>query len=149
MTRQFGRFEILKKIATGGMAEIHVAKMEGVEGFEKLVVIKLLLKELAEDQKFVQMFLNEARLASRLNHPNVVQIYDLGVSDGEYYIAMEFIHGESLYRLAKARRKQKKLVPLQYTLRVASQVCEGLHYAHTKIDVHGNPMNRPRAHRSP
>src|SRR5690349_16887920 len=78
------------------MAEVFLAKQAGVEGFEKLVVIKRILPQLLKEQDFVKMFINEARLAARLNHPNIVQIFDLGKIDGLYFIAMEFIHGEDI-----------------------------------------------------
>jgi len=135
-----GRYQLLKEIAIGGMAEIHVAKQTGVEGFEKLVVIKKILPQFARDPHFVKMFLNEARLAARLSHPNVVHIYDLGYANGVYYIAMEYIHGENLSGVTYACRQQKRTIPLEHVLKMVSQVCEGLHYAHTKTDVQGKPL---------
>ena len=83
------RYEPLKKLATGGMAEIFLAKQSGLEGFEKVVVLKRILPHLASDDEFVSMFLDEARIAAKLSHPNVVQIYDLGKADDTFYIAME------------------------------------------------------------
>jgi len=135
-----GRYELLKEIAIGGMAEIHVAKQTGVEGFEKLVVIKKILPQFARDPHFVKMFLNEARLAARLSHPNVVHIYDLGYANGVYYIAMEYIHGENLSGVTYACRQQKRTIPLEHALKLVSQICEGLHYAHSKTDVRGKPL---------
>jgi serine/threonine protein kinase len=135
-----GRYQLLKEIAIGGMAEIHVAKQTGVEGFEKLVVIKKILPQFARDPHFVKMFLNEARLAARLSHPNVVHIYDLGYANGVYYIAMEYIHGENLSGVTFACRKQKRTIPLEHALKMVSQICEGLHYAHTKTDVRGKSL---------
>src|SRR5262245_611409 len=93
---QFGRYLLLKRLAVGGMAEIWLAKQTGLEGFEKLVVVKRILSHLATEHVFVQMFLDEARLAASLNHQNVVQIYDLGQEQGSYFIAMEFIAGHDL-----------------------------------------------------
>ena len=141
MTQQFGRFQLLKKIATGGMAEIHIVKQRGMGGFEKLVVIKKLLEKLTANRQFVQMFLNEAKIAARLSHPNVVQIYDLGFADGNFFIAMEYIQGENLRAMFKVCRREKTAVPLEHILKIASQICEGLHHAHTKTDVFGNPLN--------
>ncbi len=136
-----GRYRLLKKLAVGGMAEVYIAKQKGVEGFEKLVVIKMLLPKFTSDRQFVTMFLDEARLAARLSHPNVVHIYDLGLADGKYYIAMEYIHGENLSSIRKTCRKNKETAPLEITLKIFSQACEGLHHAHTKTDIQGNPLN--------
>jgi serine/threonine-protein kinase len=141
MGQQFGKFQLLKKIATGGMAEIHLAKQRGMEGFEKLVVIKMILPHLANNQEFVQMFLDEARIAARLNHPNIVQIFDLGRAGGTYFIAMEYIQGENLRTIAKAARKAGKPLPLGHIVKIMSQACEGLYYAHTKQDTSGKPLN--------
>ncbi len=140
MNERIGRFQLLKKIASGGMAEIYIARQYGVEGFEKLVVIKKLLPELTKNSQFMQMFVNEAKLAARLNHPNIVQIYDLGFTEGSYFIAMEFIQGEDLVSLVKTCRKRGAALPMHYSIRIVSQVCEGLHFAHTKADVLGNPL---------
>ncbi len=141
MAQQFGKFKLLKKIAVGGMAEIHIAKQRGMEGFEKIVVIKTILPNLASNDEFVQMFLDEARIAARLTHPNIVQIYDLGRVGSTYFIAMEYVQGENLRTVAKACRKIKTSLPLQHTVKVISQACEGLHYAHTKQDTSGTPLN--------
>jgi serine/threonine protein kinase len=138
--KQIGRFLLLRPIARGGMAEIYLARQRGVEGFEKLVVIKMLLPQYTRDARFMSLFLNEAKLAARLSHPNIVQIYDLGLVGGTYYIAMEFIHGENLADILRAVRRQGKSLPQPLAVKVVSQVCEGLHYAHTKADVAGNPL---------
>jgi serine/threonine protein kinase len=89
MGERFGRYELLRKIATGGMAEIFLARAAGSEGFEKLMVVKLILPHLAASEGFVDMFLHEARVAVRLNHPNIPQILDVGEAEGTYFIAME------------------------------------------------------------
>ncbi len=141
MAQQFGKFKLLKKIASGGMAEIHIAKQRGMEGFEKIVVIKTILPNLASNEEFVQMFLDEARIAARLTHPNIVQIYDLGRVGSTYFIAMEYVQGENLRTVAKACRKKKAPLPLQHTVKVISQASEGLHYAHSKQDTSGAPLN--------
>jgi len=141
MSRQFGKFQLLKKIATGGMAEIHIAKQRGMEGFEKIVVIKMILPHLATNADFVNMFLDEARIAARLTHPNIVQIYDLGRAAGTYFIAMEYVQGENLRSISKVARKNDAPVPLEHTVKIASQACEGLHYAHMKNDTSGNPLH--------
>jgi serine/threonine protein kinase len=141
MARQFGKFQLLKKIATGGMAEIHIAKQRGMEGFEKIVVIKVILPHLATNQDLVNMFLDEARIAARLTHSNIVQIYDLGRAGGTFFIAMEYVQGENLRTIAKSARKQGNPLPLEHTVKIISQACEGLHYAHNKADTNGVPLH--------
>jgi serine/threonine protein kinase len=144
-----GKFQLLSEIATGGMAEIWIAKQQLEEGIEKLVVIKMLRPKLKKNREFVHMFLNEARIASRLTHPNVVQMYDLGYAAGNYFIAMEYIAGENLRTTTKACRKTGDKIPLPLSLAIISQACEGLHYAHTKTDVLGRPLNIVHCDMSP
>ncbi len=139
-TKDYGRYRLLKKLATGGMAEVFLAQQKGLEGFEKLLVIKRILPHLADDQEFVSMFLNEARIAARFNHPNIVQIYDLGKEEDTYFIAMEFIHGEDLGRIMRKAWQARAWIPVPIALRIIASVCEGLYYAHTKTDEHGNPL---------
>jgi len=136
----FGKYELLKKVGLGGMAELFLARQSGIEGFEKLIVIKRILPHLADSSEFVQMFLNEARLAARLNHPNVVQIYDLGRVAGTYFIAMEYINGVDLSRVLKKERKAKRFIPTEHAVKMMSYVCEALTYAHNHTDVQGNPL---------
>ena len=95
----YGRYQLVKKLATGGMAQIYLARQLGLEGFEKVMVVKRILPHLAENEDFITMFLDEARIAARLNHPNIVQIFDLGSQDETFYIAMEYIHGEDVRRV--------------------------------------------------
>src|SRR5260370_810706 len=111
------------------MAEGFLARQGGMEGFEKLVVIKRILPALNKEQGFVRMFLNEARVAARLNHPNVVQIFDLGKIDEQYFIAMEFVHGEDLRALVRHAGGQKKRPPLALICRILADTLAGLHYA--------------------
>jgi len=136
----FGKYELLKKVGLGGMAELFLARQSGIEGFEKLIVIKRILPHLADSAEFIQMFLNEARLAARLNHPNVVQIYDLGRVAGTYFIAMEYINGVDLSRVLKKERKARRFIPTEHAVKVMSYVCEALTYAHNHTDVRGNPL---------
>ena len=95
-SQQLGKYTLKEKIATGGMAEIWLSEQQGPGGFTKELVIKRILPHLASDQRFIQMFLDEARLAAQLTHPNIVQIYDLGEADGSYFIAMEYVKGHDL-----------------------------------------------------
>ena len=97
----YGEYQLLKKLATGGMAQIFLARQQGMEGFEKFLVVKRILPHLAENEDFIKMFLDEARIAARLNHPNIVQIFNLGAQDDSYFLAMEFIHGEDVRRVWK------------------------------------------------
>jgi serine/threonine protein kinase len=137
----FGRYQLLKKLATGGMAQIYLARQVGPEGFEKLLVLKRILPHLAENQDFITMFLDEARVAARLNHPNVVQIFDLGAQDASYFIAMEYIHGDDARRLAKQAERQGSPIPLALICRIIIEACAGLDYAHKKVDQSGRPLN--------
>ncbi|MBN2493687.1 MAG: serine/threonine protein kinase [Deltaproteobacteria bacterium] len=134
---RLGKYELLKRLATGGMAEIFLARQTGVEGFEKLVVIKRILPHLADQDRFVTMFLDEARLAARFNHSNVVQIYDLGHESGFYFIAMEYVHGEDIKSVVRRCAKQKQRIPIEHVIKIFSGVLAGLHYAHNQKDLEG------------
>jgi len=129
---RFGQFVLRERIATGGMAEIWQAQMQGVEGFEKLVAIKRILPHLAADQEFVGMFIDEAKIAARLNHPNIIHIYDLGKAADTYYIAMELVDGHDLKSIL--RRASERDFPMDPSLAifVASRVAAALDYAHRK-----------------
>ncbi|MDP2344707.1 MAG: serine/threonine-protein kinase [Deltaproteobacteria bacterium] len=138
---RFGKYTLLNRIAVGGMAEVFLARQEGLEGFEKTICIKRIRPHLSSQPNFVRMFLNEAKLAAQLNHPNVVQIYDLGRVNDSYFIAMEYISGRDMSRIIPKAEKAGIPFPMIYALRIASNVCEGLYYAHTKGDAYGNPLN--------
>ncbi|MFZ5445945.1 MAG: serine/threonine protein kinase [Myxococcota bacterium] len=137
----YGRYQLLKKLATGGMAQIYLARQLGPEGFEKLLVVKRILPHLAENEDFITMFLDEARIAARLNHPNIVQIFDLGAQDDSFFIAMEFIHGEDVRRVWKHADKVGRPIPLALICRIIIDACSGLDYAHKKPDAQGRPLN--------
>jgi serine/threonine-protein kinase len=137
----YGRYQLLKKLATGGMAQIYLARQLGPEGFEKFLVVKRILPHLAENDEFITMFLDEARIAARLNHPNVVQIFDLGAQDDSFFIAMEFIHGEDVRRVWKHADKVGKPIPLPLICRIIIDACAGLDYAHKKLDQSGRALN--------
>ncbi|MBN2694256.1 serine/threonine protein kinase [bacterium] len=138
---KYGRYYLLRHIATGGMAEIFLSKQLGLEGFEKLLVIKKILNQYAENQDFITMFLDEARLAAKLDHPNIVRIYDLGKQGNSYYIAMEYIAGEDLRGIMKKISQKGQLIPIQHTIHIISSISEGLDYAHKKKDPSGKPLN--------
>ncbi len=138
--QSFGKYQLVKKLATGGMAEVWLALQTGIEGFNRHVVVKRILPHLAEDPEFVQMFLNEAKIAARFNHPNIAQIYDLGEEGGQYYIAMEYIHGEDLGRVMRRAWSSQQWVARATAIRIIADACAGLYYAHTRTDEQGRPL---------
>ena len=138
---RFGPYELIKRIATGGMAEIFLARKAGVEGFEKFLVLKRILPHLAENEEFVQMFLHEAKVAVRLNHPNIVTVHDLGKADGAYFIAMEYIHGEDVRKLWRKSEAKRRPIPVPLVCRIVMDAAAGLSYAHRKSDAAGGPLN--------
>ena len=138
--RQFGRYELIEQIAAGGMAEIWLARQYGLPDFHRIVVVKKLNEDLKEDETFVRMFLDEARTSAQLTHPNVVQIYDLGFKDGEYFIAMEYIHGEDLVEVTHSAVEQAKLLPIGHVVRIVADALKGLHHAHTLVGSDGRPL---------
>jgi eukaryotic-like serine/threonine-protein kinase len=143
---RFGRYELLLVLGRGGMAELDLARLHGVGGFAKLVAIKRILPHLAQDRQFVEMFLNEGRIAAQLSHPNVCQVYELGEVDGELFLAMEYLDGLSWDELlAQSRVVLDAPARLRLTAGVLGQAAEGLHYAHQLRDVAGNPT--PVIHR--
>jgi len=138
---RFGKYRLIDRIAVGGMAEIFLANQADGEGLETPVVIKRIRPHLSKHASFVKMFLNEARLAAQLNHPNIVQIHDLGKIGESYFIAMEYIFGRDMRRIIPKAEEVGIPFPLVYALRIASDMCAGLHYAHQKVDLYGNPLN--------
>lgn len=136
----FGRYRLLRRIAVGGMAEIFLARHEGPGGFAKTVVVKRVLPHLADNPTLVQMFLDEARIASQFSHPNVVQVFDFGQEGGTYYLAMEYVQGENLQTLMRAARNAKRAIPLDIACRLVTPICAGLHHAHTLTDSSGNSL---------
>ncbi|MBN2493679.1 MAG: protein kinase [Deltaproteobacteria bacterium] len=141
MSQVFGKYRLERRIAVGGMAEIFLATHAGPEGFRKKVAIKRVLAPFAQNEHFVTMFLDEARLAARFSHPNIVQIFDLGEVHGEYYLAMEYVHGASLSMLLKACSQTQVKIPAEIAVKTISMACEGLHYAHNFADEDGVPLN--------
>jgi serine/threonine protein kinase len=139
--RAYGKYLLVRKLAEGGMAEIFLAKQVGVEGFERNVVIKRMLPHLSQVQDFVTMFLDEARLAASLAHPNIVQLSDLGHADGCYYICMEYLAGEDFAAVLRTARRRNEHVPLHIVLRIIADAGAGLHAAHEATDTAGKPTN--------
>jgi serine/threonine protein kinase len=137
---RFGPYQLIDRVAIGGMAEVFKAKREGVEGFEKIVAVKRILPHLSENKEFLDMFVDEAKMVAGLAHPNIVQIFDLGRIDKSYYIAMEYVHGRDLRTIMRRAREKGLRMPLDLSLRVVGQVCGALEYAHRKKDERGRPM---------
>jgi eukaryotic-like serine/threonine-protein kinase len=136
----FGKYYLLERINVGGMAEVFRAKAYGVEGFERLLAVKRILPNIAEDQEFITMFIDEAKIAVQLNHANIAQIFDLGVVDGSYFIAMEHIHGRDLRAIFERCRQRNEPMPIAQACFMAMKMCEGLDYAHNKRDQGGREM---------
>ncbi|MGZ5970840.1 MAG: serine/threonine protein kinase, partial [Polyangiales bacterium] len=135
-TLSFGKYRYVVDLGSGGMGDVFLAVAQGPQGFNKLQVIKRLRPELAQDPEFLSMFLNEARIAARLNHPNVVQTNEVSEQDDEYFIAMEYLEGQSLYAIGRRGR-----IPLALHLHVLAETCAGLHYAHDLLDFDGTPLH--------
>jgi len=136
----YGKYHLLERIAIGGMAEVFLAKSFGVAGFERLLVIKRILPHMAEDREFIDMFVDEARIASTLSHSGIAQILELGQEEAAYFIAMEFIHGKDLGRLQDRLQKRRRVMPIPLSVLVVSRLCEALEYAHRKTDSAGNSL---------
>ncbi|MCK5798141.1 MAG: protein kinase, partial [Deltaproteobacteria bacterium] len=134
----FGHYLLNRRIARGGMAEVFLATQHGPEGFERQVAIKRILPHLADSREFVEMFMDEARLAARLTHPNIAHIYEFGQVDDAYFIAMEYIDGVDLAPIFLAG--ERDLMPLAHVTRIAADVAAGLHYAHQQRSPDGRPL---------
>lgn len=132
-----GKYELLRKLASGGMAEVFLARQVGLDGFEKLVVLKRILPHLAENGEFVRMFLDEARTAADLRHANIVSIFEVGEDQGTFFIAMEFLHGQDVRRVQRHSVRTGIQIPLQHSLQMVADAAAGLHYAHSKADLAG------------
>ncbi|MGM0597089.1 MAG: protein kinase domain-containing protein [Myxococcota bacterium] len=138
--RPFGKYYLLERINVGGMAEVFLAKSFGSDGFEKLVAIKRILPNIAEDEEFIKMFIDEAKISVKLNHPNIAQITDLNQENGVYYIAMEYVHGKDARSIFEKCRSSRKPMSLAQACFIIMKVCEGLDYAHNKKDSNGNQI---------
>ncbi|MBA3539516.1 MAG: serine/threonine protein kinase [Deltaproteobacteria bacterium] len=127
---RLGRYELLARLATGGMGEIFLARLEGAAGFEKLVVVKRILPHLADDARFRQMLVDEARVTSKMAHANICQVHELGETDGQLYIVMEYMEGVTLLPLLRKASKEQRPLDFGFIAGVLQQTCDGLHYAH-------------------
>ena len=139
--RQFGKYQLLDQLAVGGMAELYRAKLTGAQGFEKLIAIKKILPHLLQEENLVKAFIDEAKLAALLHHENIIQIYDFGSMDNEYFIAMEYLFGKDLRAIIRAAAKKELPLGLENILYVISHICAGLDYSHHLKDLQGKPLN--------
>jgi serine/threonine protein kinase/CheY-like chemotaxis protein len=137
---RFGQYRLEERVAVGGMAEVWRASMSGLEGFRKTVAIKKILPHLADNEDFVAMFIDEAKLAAQLNHENLVDIYDLGKIDSDYFIAMEFVDGKDLRSILNCLRRVGDRMPLGLALFIAAKTAGALEYAHTRRGPEGEPL---------
>lgn len=131
---RFGQYVLQERIAAGGMAEVWKARMRGVEGFQKTVAIKKILPHLSDNDDFIEMFVDEAKLAAQLSHNNIIHIYDLGKANNAYYIAMEYIDGHDLRSILRAADERGLPLPVETSLFIASKIAAALDYAHRKRD---------------
>jgi len=141
MTLFADKFEMIKLLGRGGMAEVWLAEQQGMRGFARRVVIKQMLRHLAEDREFVRRFEDEARIAALMNHNNVVRVEDFGEVDGIPFLVMEFIDGEDLVVLAERAQAQSVKLPMRLVLQIGSDIARGLHAVHHLNDYEGNPLN--------
>ena len=140
MIETYGNYRLLQKLAIGGMAELYLARRMRPAGQDRTVVLKRILPHLAEDSAFVSMFLDEARIAARLHHQNVIEILDLGAEGDSFFIAMEYIHGEDMRRVAKRAMESNRRLPAALACRVVASAARGLDYAHKRTDQTGRPL---------
>ena len=138
--RPFGPYTLVRQIAVGGMAEIHLARARGIAGFEKYVALKMIHPNFAEDESFIQMLIDEAKIAVQLSHVNIGQTFDLGRVGDTYYIVMEFVDGADLYQILRKGSERDLEMPVDVAAFVAKEMANGLDYAHRKRDGGGQPM---------
>ncbi len=137
----FGKYLLLDRVSIGGMAEVFKAKYFGDVGFEKFLAIKRILPAMAEDEQFISMFIDEAKITGELSHPNIAQIYELGQLDTAHFIAMEYVWGKDVLQIQNRLRRVRKKMPPSMACYIVSKVCEGLDYAHQKTDEAGHPLH--------
>ena len=139
--KQFGKYQLLDKIAIGGMAELFRAKLTGAQGFEKLIAVKKILPNLSTEANLVTAFIDEAKLAALLHHENIIQIYDFGSMDDQYFIAMEYLFGKDLRTITRTAGARDLALGLENILYIVSRICAGLDYSHHLRDLQGKPLN--------
>jgi serine/threonine protein kinase len=140
-TLRFGKYDLLERVNVGGMAEVWRARLSGVEGFEKILAVKRILPNIAEDEEFIAMFIDEAKIAVQLTHANIAQIHDLGKIDDSYFIAMEYVPGRDFRAVFDRARKRREHVPVALACYCIARVCDALDYAHRKKDPQGRDLH--------
>jgi serine/threonine protein kinase len=140
-TRNLGRYHVVKRLAKGGMADVLLARSIGVAGFERHVVIKRIHPELGDEPRYRKMFLDEARLAASLHHHNIVQVNDIGEQSGEYFFAMEYVHGEDARTLLIEANKRNQMIPTEHVITIAMAAAAGLHHAHEQKGPDKRPLH--------
>jgi eukaryotic-like serine/threonine-protein kinase len=137
---QFGKYQLIRKIGTGGMAEVFLARTMVAQGLAKTLVIKKIHGAYARSRQFVTMFVDEAKIALGLNHPNIIQVFDFGAVGDTYFLAMEYVEGLDLLRLLQEAAKSRVRLPYGISAYIVQQVAKGLDYAHRKADEFGQPF---------
>ncbi len=138
---RFGKYVLVGEIAVGGMAEVFLGVKKGLEGFLKVVVLKRVLPHFNENQQFIRMFIDEARIAARLDHPNIVRTYEFGELDGQFYTVMEYLPGEDLRSVLRKLSMTKQWMPVHVAVGIVMQICAGLGFAHELTDTSGHPLD--------
>ncbi|HUU02594.1 MAG TPA: TonB family protein [Myxococcota bacterium] len=141
MAINFGKYQLMRRLAVGGMAEVFLAVVRGEGGFAKHVAIKRILPHLSCENEFISMFLDEARILARFNHPNIVQIFDLGRVNNAYFLAMEFVHGLTMFKIFNLCARKKQRLPLEISAKIVSDTCDALDYAHNFAGADGTPLD--------
>src|SRR5688500_2069892 len=138
---RLGRYELLRHLASGGMARVYLARVTGPGGFARHVVVKTIPEERRDDDAFIGMFLDEARLVATLHHQHIAQVFEVGrADDGTYFLAMEYVHGQTVRHLLQAATKRRAQLPLELGLTIACAAGAGLHHAHERCDIDGTPL---------
>ncbi len=141
-TESFGSYQVYEKIGTGGMAVVHRAVKVGLAGFAREVALKRLLPHMAENPEMVQAFVREAKLASRLRHPNIAHIYELGKDGDTYFISMELVEGQDLRRVLRRLARDQMFIPVRVAVAILLELCDALDHAHTRVDdLSGDPLD--------
>jgi serine/threonine-protein kinase len=139
--RAQNRYRVIRSLESGGMAQVFLGESESVAGFKKAVAIKRVLPHLASNEKFIRMFLDEARVSARLSHANIVQVFDIGHVDNTYFIVMEYVDGVNLKAVVEFLRGRGKTIPMPVACHISQKVCEGLFYAHEATDSEGASLH--------
>lgn len=137
----FGPYTLCKRLASGGMAQVYLATTQGIGGFEKKVAIKLIHPQYSQDEEFVSMLVEEAKLSVQLAHPNIVQTFDLGCIDESYFIVMECVEGQDVNQIMQKLSQQGRAMPVGIAAYIFADICQGLSYAHRRSDEQGRPLN--------